>query len=1123
MPKRGRGGLEGNMPGVSQAQRLGDKSSDVKLSARKMESETQKHIDALLFRLKEVARWTPPGRASFNVNRVGQRLEAFKRSHATHNELVMSDILYEEGVPVQVIDDFNYKLRKDLKQDQPATEQKFGMAHIRDRYFSGEALIAEAGLEFKSNEGREWLKGHIDQQLKNKHFTIETAQYVQQEALRLSSQYGPLAATLARLIFACSSNEVVGKEDAKGDSPRVRFTDTVERLRLLTDARMAEARIEGVAQKNDFFEKLREFFPVYADITGTVLKNSKSEAAEDIDDRSKQALSDFLQSQRLRTANLADTEARPPDPFHAFADALKDKSTTNPWVLSDGEQTPFDVDKFHLVFSKDVPRGIIAESIRFLNEFRPSTLAQKCNSVLFFLEKYRAQQERSKEKKGPDELPANLTKDIQRTLDAIWDLQKSKAPMPTTLKERVSILRKFEEDNSVTPADSEGGLHPFSALLRMVDARKIFISANQRLEFTNFLQKIKRINRPKEPEIQTEEGNKKYQEELATFRRKIGVIATSVKLVSNDPNTLLDLPLLEIEPSYSLRHLVALQANKWFDRDVLEGGPYPHEVPPGEKLMPLIQPRDLLGLSEEHLEKIRRNFSSAKGVDEDTKRRWLEDTGRAWSELGTEVRDVYDQILTFTRRQVQSYFGIKEKEYGIAFYPSATSAVNDLANRLIRPIERGKDYIFIFDQEFDGVTKPFIAKGARAIAIQSYDAEGRSKSPDTILAEMRVLSAREGGREPLLCVMSPKTRLGDAIMVSEDESQSNLANVGRLNEALEREWPGMFRLGDGCQSVGRTRGESELDKLHFHGFIISGGKALGIGGNVGGLILKKNPPSEEEKIETERDRDADDERARDYIEGASAALTEREQPVEAPVSKRASWFSHHPDLEVRKNPVKGLSWNEGSANRVNIAALGIALQQQNSKVDTYVTTTVADDPRQTRDRTAEHSRRMTASAIARARTYAADLIKDLYTTPGLSFGGKEAGELLSDPAISRQFGCEVTHPRHRNSTDYTYVTLSFPSLSRHTGEGEVAEGDPIEGGEYFAFLQKELSKPGYGYTVDAEGPKGIRVSFTRYQTPENIGRLFDAIREIHVASLERRMRRKEISTFEELCRQSPNL
>src|SRR3989344_132811 len=64
MPKRGRGGLEGNMPGVSQAQRLGDKSSDVKLSARKMESETQKHIDALLFRLKEVARWTPPGRAS---------------------------------------------------------------------------------------------------------------------------------------------------------------------------------------------------------------------------------------------------------------------------------------------------------------------------------------------------------------------------------------------------------------------------------------------------------------------------------------------------------------------------------------------------------------------------------------------------------------------------------------------------------------------------------------------------------------------------------------------------------------------------------------------------------------------------------------------------------------------------------------------------------------------------------------------------------------------------------------------------------------------------------------------------------------------------------------------------
>lgn len=945
-------------------------------------------------------------------------------------------LLFEHGVSPGVM--------QALAAERPAAEYKPSEADIKDEFY-GDALVAQSGFETRFG-GDAWLREFILSQRSNKQFDIEMAHRVQVLGREAAGVYGPVAAPLTRLIFLSVSDAVNDK------SGRTYHADPVETIAGITRACLARAHLKGPSLEHvdNFFEELRNFFAVYADITSIVVERSKPAMRVTIDQASKQALSSFLQSPEFQITQRHPDE-EPPSPFSVFRSWLLSPESINPWIVEDCVDTPFDKSKFGLLISEDVPRGLVADSILFLNNYRAALLADRTGRFLQGVEK-----ERGKGKFEEGQMPER----IERRLNDIFeDMRKlgMNVTTPADTSGKIRALSEFVTTNTVFPRAGSEGIHPFSVLLRMADPQKIVLGESNKQEFFALLQQI-----PTAQQLQkgAEEGRKDEVD------RDMAIVAASVKefLGTTDPH--LDIPLVGHESDFSIRVLLAGYANRrWFDEETLARGPYAHLRQRGRMLDEvLLSPRDLTSMTFDDIQRLRRNFNTAAGVDTHSKREWIGEAMARWNDLPNS----YDNILNFSRRQCEKYYGGKQ-EYALTFYPSATAALNDVVHRLFQPIS-ADDYLMISHQEYSGMTEAFTNHGAHVVPVHSNDrAHGRALSAsvmaDAIITE---IAARE--RLPRAVLLSSKTRFGDALGLAEGQSDPNSHGLSTLITKLKETYPTVPVIVDGCQSVGRNdRGENDLSRLGCDVYLNSGAKALGIE-NVAMVALKKTP------------------------QGAR------------------HWLSHVVDQDVLRNPLLKLSPGKSTIDVSRVAALGVALQLQTLRADSWKGQSDTSDKRTQRERIAEHMQSLTRYAIDAADRYAESVL----TNPQFPF--EVTDEIVSDSNVRQQFGCHVVYPVHRKSVDYNgMLTVTFPNL------GPVHDaGDGRGQTQRDAYVKTSLQREGFAVEQCLAGLNGVRISFHYLHEEEDVDALFAAIEKIHIAYLQREKERRSISNFEQLKAETPN-
>lgn len=979
------------------------------------------------------------GAASIDYSPLLQRLESSRRSRTLPNSLALHDLLFEEGVPPAVLQKLADKMPEHV-------QFKAGLPHIRERFF-GEGLLAEVQLDCRSG-GDSWLREFMNNQLRHKHIDVDIAHdvYMLGRSAAATGRYGNIASPMTRLMFTCAADTI---SDSRRRQHAVPSRETIDRLAA---ARGAEARVREQIEGN-FFEQMHNFFSVYADITASVLQRSKEDVKPAIDRAAKQVLGRFLQSPEFQIAQW-NPDQEPPDPFDVFRALLLRKEDTNPWVVEDCTDTPFDKSRFGLLISEDVPRGLVADAVLFLNNYRATLLAQKSAGLLQSIQR--------RQEQGGD-ISERLRARIAERLEEIRQLSGRRAQLPTDRNEQIQMLSDFVASNTIFPRQGSEGIHPFSVLLRTVNSEKVLTDELTRQEFLPLLKEIPRA-------VQLEKDQSGTLS--ARGQRDMAIVASSVKefLGTADPH--LDVPLVGVESDVSIRMLIHDYARRdWFDEATLARGPYAHLVARGRMSQEaLLAPRDLTSMSEDDIVRLKRNFNTAAGVDTHSKREWIGNATALWNDLPNG----YNNILSYTHRTSERYYEAG-KDYSLAFYPSATAAMNDVVHRLFEPIAQGDpennqrpDCIVISHQEYAGMTDAFTNHGAEVLAIRTNDRSNKRALSANAIADSIVheIESRSDGKLPRAILLSSKTRFGDAIGLAGSEKGPNAAGLGDLITLLKQRYPLIPIIVDGAQSVGRNDRAETLKRLGCDIYLNSGAKALGIE-NVALLALKKPPETGDH------------------------------------------WLSHVKDDEVLRNPVAKLSVGKSTIDIRRVAALGMALQLQMQRGDSWKEGNDTEDRRTQRERIAEHMQIMTRHAIDAADRYA----EALFTNPGFPF--EVPDEIAANPDVRRQFGCQVVYPVHRKSVDFNgMLTVTFPNLGplREQGEEVVPRN----------YVKTALQREGFSVEQCLAGSNGVRISFHYLHEEEDINKLFAAIERIHIDFLSRQIERRGIQSFADLQRLTPN-
>ncbi|OGG48876.1 hypothetical protein A3F56_00245 [Candidatus Kaiserbacteria bacterium RIFCSPHIGHO2_12_FULL_55_13] len=1013
------------------------------------------------------------------------------------------DILFEEGIPF----DYQWSACARLNISLPGGDLE---EYIKSRFF-GNGAVYDARLNFKLDPkeliggGKEWLNKYTSTRLQEEGPTPEAMDRLQALAKGISSKYGSSAAAITRLMFVGGADE-----------------STLQRF---TQARMAEAEKKqiprGNVERKNFFEKMQDFLGVYIDVTTKVIRNAKPGTKEIIEQRSKEALTRFMGSRLLQIPYIEPGEEFP-DPFSIFTTMMRTQKDMNPWVLEEANDTIFDVKEFYNLIKPEVGRGLVADAAFFLNNYKEALFIQDIHKLLNDIDIYR-------EKRRTEGRPADAERRFGKHIDDMTKEVLARMGQKGTDFEHFDGKRHLLEQFA---SRQSRGLSAFSVLLRMVDAQKVARDATAKTQLNSLLSGIRPYGI---------EGDNVF---------KTQILASSVQMLSDNPDPYLDVPLLGLEGNLSIRSIVINKSQNWFDEEILARGPYAHtKNPRNPPERPLITPRDLIGLTREEIEKAELNFNTAKGAGWTLERPWIVDAGQAMSKLP----ESYQPILGFARGEADSYWN-NAGDYVTAFYPSASNAMADIVSNLF-PSITDQDYIIAPHGEYDSMIAPFVEKGAQLIAIHCNERSGvtgRARSPSEIFAEIEETIAREralrDGRLPLAFVVSSKTRLGDATGVVPLEMHTRKKKDPETGQIIEKEavvgerTPNSFGLAkilhkysetfpdsrtvtDFSQSLGRNDRGEDLNLLKPDVMVASGGKAPGVRSIAVAMIRKTLHREEIPLKETE-----DTGREGDYIEGNALDHDDRNYSYGA-----EQWERRWTD------PLAKLTPGKGTIDIDRIASLGVALQHLNSRVDTWGLRKRADKRGllTQREIVAEHHGDLTEYAIAKTQEHASKLLRKLQTTD-FPIPISDVTTLLRNPVVQQQFGCQVVYPVHRKKIDYTFVTLAFPNLgSVERKEVELKGGKAKEVPVRTNYIPRSLERQGFprGYAGEQcmLGGNGFRVSFNTHQNTGSLDRLFDAFVDIHAAFLRREVEKSresskksgdpdmEIKTFEDLMARTPNV
>lgn len=1082
-----------------------------------------------------VAEFGDPTAGSFDYSEVLARLDDPQSASRLRNISGLVDMLFESGVSPGVLSNMSSRLLKG----------KFvlRMTDIKRRFF-GEDLASKENLKCKHG-GEEWLKRFIRHRVPYLVSDLE-AYRAQELAHGVSSKYGHKAAIITRLMFMCSSDE------SNTGTPQDQKVSPMPRFRAMIRARQQEAttRAESITE-GLFFDQMRDFISVFADITEKAINNSANlENKAKIEMRSRKALARFLQSAEFQKANLGEEEA-PPNPFQVFRSILLGDKDMNPWVTEGCEDTPFDVSKFGLLMSEDVPRGLVADAVLFLNNYKGVLLAQKINKLIQSINTSRAVAEKARERgkespesNTPPPLPPSLEERVDGAILQIQEFNAPNAQIPDDIGSKIGMLADFVSRNIVfSPERDTEEIHPFAVLLRIVDSEKVVTNQTLRHEFTTLLSNIPVLKLVEEVEEEVHEdktiaGAEEQKDALERIRRNILTAASSVQEFLSMPedgglDQRLDVPLLEVAGNPSIRDLVTDMARRCFDNEVWTMGPRAHSPGRTGKFVegPLVMPRDVLETTSEQIKALKKNFNTAAGTT--LKRTWITNACAKWAELFPNSFQNFQAMHRFVLGQAEKYWrtGSETIKYQLALYPSATVAMNDVVNRLM-PNVSGGDYIITSRQEYPGITAAFTGRGATVEAIDCNDREhNRAKGADEIFASI-IANIENRRKSPTAFIFSSKTRFGDSVGVMEAKrverkdgtfeiiktlNTPNSHGLRKLVGLLKKEYPTIPAIVDGCQSIGRNdEDETDLVELGADVYLASGGKALGIDGNVGFVALRSEVEPRKEKTKTPA-RKSDKPEESTMSDRLLRDITFRyKNPLDELEAK--NWLAHQ-ELAVQRNPLSKLNPTIGTVDIQRFAAFGIAIQRLMSTNATWAAIAV-DDKRTQTERVAEHARRLTQYAIEKAEQYADSLV----TNGGFPFN--VTGAQLSDPRVQHQFGCKVVIPVHRHRIDYSgMLAVTFPNLwlslgqERKKAKTRGDTEDPLSSGGH---LKSVLQRRGFLVERCLSGDHAIRISFHELHDESDIDALFKAIETEHIKSIEGQLKPKDIKNFEDLMEKTPN-
>ncbi|MBI5456855.1 aminotransferase class V-fold PLP-dependent enzyme [Candidatus Kaiserbacteria bacterium] len=633
-------------------------------------------------------------------------------------------------------------------------------------------------------------------------------------------------------------------------------------------------------------------------------------------------------------------------------------------------------------------------------------------------------------------------------------------------------IRRLEVWPTAEELRQRGHIHPIATLLRIISPEKIVADDSKRQEFLRYFRDLKIPEVPKSD-----------SDSIQKTHRKISIIAESIRAALDESSPSLNVPLIDAPGDKSLRTILTEFAAN-FDQDIRDYGPYIHLNSTTAPVEPLYTPIDIKDMSLEAMEHLKQDFDTA-GIG----------YPRAWIQAAAKVmcrRYGYERTKEYAKAAVRGYHGTggPSDPYEITFYRSATGAIADVVGNLLRLQEGNR--VMITNQEFDGITKQFTKHTKRMFGkedvIEMNDRNsGRSLEVDELFEQYRAKIGEDKTLWPRAILMSTKTRYGDAFCAGEG-TKPNIVRMRKLISLLKETYPEIPIFVDACQSFGRNdEGENNLKQLGCDVYFTSGGKAMGTP-EAATLILRTK-----------------------YPEGQPHWL---------------SWLKG-------ESPMDMLLPGDGTDNIESIAALGIAMEMQSGRVDTWRLTPIQKN-RSLRDSVTEHNRKMTEYFIQTAEAYHMDLFTDP-NFPRVNWGV----ELRDDPKHAEQFGCHVVYPVHRVREQYNFVEVTFPNIgyletaSRKIGKGkeEIGDDDLIEDSNTnlemktrTRYFEQKLSAKGFNALHRLHKDKhGIRFSFNLAQDTGDIDALFKAIREIHIEYLKDRIEVKKIRTFGELCEGTLNV
>jgi len=1056
MPKKNRGRFEGGPPPSirpSNAPARPDKGAET----------IRDRISNYLYELNEWEHHHAPRRGVHPVDYSGMRrkLETFKNHTPTQ---VLFEALFEGGVSPSVLETMATELRMRSPNGEPL---RVSESEVKEAFFS-ESLVAQAGLnpvqEDRQAEpnspacrrgGELWLGKFVGDQRTHKHFDLEDAYDVQQMGLSVSSgqemRYGSDAAAITRLMFMCGH----------GSS---------ERLDQVISARVKEIPGREITRENNFFEKMRNFISVYADITQLVCQSTRSDEVRDkIDRDARSTLARIIQSDEFHVM-YDDPNKGPPDPFQLFQTMLLKDAASNPWVVGDCKNTPFDGDKFGLLITPDAPRGLVAEAIVGLNNYPQEILALRSRNLTAAiplaatrLENIRELPDSTEKKKLHSEAEGAFHRQVGNLIALVheylqahpsrrasYDPDIEKKIQDLNAPQRIALFGQSDvTDEPIKALKSEidrishdiaaltqwpskeqmakdNDVHPMAALLRIADPEKIV--ANKTIQ-QNFRELFVEMDAPRSP-------------------RQTAIIAASIRdvLASDDPH--LFIPRLGTQDTRPLRTLLIEYANATLPRDVLRRGPYvqlDRFVAPEQPLYIPAYQREY-GRDPARLADAGRHFDPAAGTDPVFANRTLMAAAEKWSEQGKQ-QETYEEILHFATAQAKAFYGVSDR-YSVAFYRSATIAFADLLTKLIK-IGPG-DRVIIPNQEYNSITREFTKRGVVIgpddIVYLNDRQSGKTYNADEMFAQFR--SKVETGKIPRMIPMSLKTRLGDALC------KGDPGEIRKLTARLKETYPSTVLGADLCQSFGRNdTGEDKLEQLGFD-FGFNSGSKMGID-NVAALILRTR-----------------------YPKGIS------------------SWLDSL-DAETRKNPVEALQPRSATDSVAPIAAMAMLMQELSGNVNPWSLEPIPEGS-SLRRYTAERNSRLTRYFIERAAEYS----EALFSNPEVPFPVSISNADAESQRAREQFGLKVMYPLHRREAGYDGIaTVALPNIvyryktevPQKGGATRVIEHVQTSG----AYLTKKLSEQGFPVLQCLKDYNAIRVSFRMLHDRDEINAFFAALENIH--------------------------